>query len=407
MQKNRNLLTQNERIGNYLTNVAYFNAGGAKEIRINNLQEWFMKKVKSYRKEMLKIQYNDFYRNTLFKIILYILIAIQSFIVLYLLSIKYISGEISIADFTLYFSAITSLTKVLSLFCEQFNNYNKQILNIKDYNKLNMLKASENNGVIDKPIYLQNINNIEIIFKNVFFAYPNSSTNILNNINIKITDKEKLVIVGKNGAGKSTFIKLLCKLYRPSNGIITLNGIDIWNIPNSQYYKNIAAVFQDYENFAFSIIDNITISDYPNKEKLNKIFSQLKINNFNNELNTYITKLFSQNGKDFSGGESQKIIIARALYKNTPLLILDEPTSSLDAKAENEIYTNFLNLSQNKTTIFISHRLAISNIADHIAVFDKGKIVEYGNHNELMKQNGLYKQMYEKQSKPYINSETI
>ena len=410
-KKMRILSAKNERIGNYLTGFAYFNQGGAKELRVNNLQDWFMGKIKGFRGEMVMLQYKDFRRYALFEIITATVAASQSFIVLYILSCMYIDSGISIADFTMYFTAVASLTAALSALTEQIGSYNGQVLNMGDYKKLIDLNIEENNGIVGKAVRFGLLSKIEIAFDNVSFKYPDTEHKVLENINIKITDKEKLVIVGLNGAGKTTFIKLLCKFYRPTAGRITLNGIDIWSIPNNEYYRIIAAVFQDYTNFAFSLAENITVSASGDTGKAAEIFGGLGMNNFIENLpdglDTCLTKNFSQSGIELSGGEGQKLAIARAIYKNAPVLILDEPTASLDAKAESEIYEDFFNMSRNKTAIFISHRLAASTVADNIAVFADGKIAEYGSHGVLMKQNGLYAKMYRKQSKPYIDVESI
>jgi ABC-type multidrug transport system fused ATPase/permease subunit len=214
-----------------------------------------------------------------------------------------------------------------------------------------------------------------------------------------------------NGAGKSTFIKLLCKFYRPASGKITLNGVDIWDMPNEEYYKIISAVFQDFANLSFTLKENIAMNDNGDMDKIAEIIDGVglkeRIDELSNGYETYLTKSFDSGGIEFSGGQAQKIAIARAVYKNTPMLILDEPTANLDPKAEGEIYTDFFNMAKNKTTIFISHRLAASTIADNIAVFSDGKIAEYGSHNELMKQNGIYAEMYRKQSQQYTEEKVI
>jgi ABC-type multidrug transport system fused ATPase/permease subunit len=175
---------------------------------------------------------------------------------------------------------------------------------------------------------------IEFIFKDISFTYPNTDKQILDNVNIKISDKEKLVIVGMNGAGKSTFIKLLCKFYRPTSGIITLNGVDIWDISNDEYYKIISAVFQDFANLSFTFKENIFMNEDGDMEKIAEIINGVGLKERIDELpkgcDTYLTKSFDNDGIEFSGGQAQKIAIARAIYKDTPVLILDEPTANLD-----------------------------------------------------------------------------
>lgn len=416
-RKARYLSAQNDRVGNYLIRMTYFDEGSAKEIRVNNLHNWFMSKIKAFRSEMLSIQYKDFAKHTLFEIIMLIILALQSFLVLWTLSREYIADLITIADFTMLFTSVMTLTGVMSGITEQLMNYNQQVLNFEDFTKLLDISKEGNNGVIgdasriddNKAWYKQTLpqhayGNVEIAFHNVTFTYPNTEKVILDDINISIRNREKLVVVGLNGAGKSTFIKLLCKFYKPIRGIITVNGIDIWTIPNRDYYKLIAAVFQDYSNFAFSIAENVTLNDdYTNAINLLQMVG-LKdyIEKLPEGACTNITKQFASSGVELSGGQGQKLAIARAIYKNAPILILDEPTASLDIMAEKVIYNDFFGIAKDKTTIFISHRLAASTLADNIAVFEAGKIVEYGSHSQLMGYDGLYTAMYRKQSNPYV-----
>ena len=403
-KKIRTLEAKNSRLGEYLYQAAY-SEGGAKEIRLNNMQKWYMDKVTIYRNTMLKLQFGGFKRYTLHNIIMAILIAFQSFVILWFLSSRYMDNIISIAEFTMYFSAVVALTAGLSSISEQLGNYKRQVLNVTDYKNFMKLIDFKNHAEF------VSLCKTEIIFKNVSFTYPNTDRQILDNINIKISNKEKLVVVGANGAGKSTFIKLLCKFYRPTSGIIMLNGIDIWDIPNDKYYKLISAVFQDFANLSFTLKENISMDESIDTGKLSEIINGVGLNECVRELSngydTYLSRSFDSGGVELSGGQAQKIAIARAVYKDTPVLILDEPTASLDPKAESEIYTDFFNMAQNKTTIFISHRLAASTIADKIAVFFDGKITEYGSHNDLIRLNGIYAEMYRKQSQQYIDEKKI
>ena len=330
--------------------------------------------------------------------------AISSFYILWSLSVYYINKVISIADFTLYFSTITAMSSTLGIITDLVAEYNKQLKNSADFKKLKFLSEQNDDKLLSGVSPFIVPTDIEINFSDVWFKYPGCDCYVLRNINIKISDREKLVIVGYNGSGKSTFIKLLCKFYRPSSGKITLNGKDIWEIPNEQYYRILGAVFQDFALLAFTISENITMSE--NDENISDVLEKSGLSEFIANLNdgekTYISKKYSSKGIELSGGQGQKIALARALYKNAPVLILDEPTASLDVKAESELYENFMKTAFDKTAIFISHRLAASQIADHIAVFSNGKIVEYGTHKELIAKNGLYAEMFEKQRKPYI-----
>ena len=246
-------------------------------------------------------------------------------------------------------------------------------------------------------------------FKNVSFKYPRSKEFTLKNISIKINEGEKLSVVGLNGAGKTTFIKLLARLYDPTEGEILLNGVNINEYDYDEYMKLLSVVFQDFKLMSFSIKENIALNDF-NKVKDEEIEEVLIKSGFGKDLeklpkgiNTPIYKNFDEGGIEFSGGQAQKLAIARAVYKDAPIVILDEPTAALDPKAEYEIYSKFNELIGKKTTIYISHRLSSCRFCDNIAVFQKGKLIQYGTHDELVKDKGNeYETMYSAQAQYYV-----
>lgn len=404
-QKSRTLEAENNRNGDYLNYISYFNEGAEKEIRLNNLQNRFMQKVAKYRNTMLGIEYKEYKRSALSGILMAVLVGVQTFLLLWILSQRYIGGVISIADFTMYFSAVTMLSAQLSSVSDKIGRYNRQALDIAEYNKL-LTAVKENYSEESSDESVPASEETEIVFHDVSFAYPNTDKTVLNHINITISDREKLVIVGENGSGKSTFIKLLCKFYRPTAGKITLNGVDIWDIPNDSYFQTISAVFQDFKNFSFTVRENITMSESGDDKAVDKAVETTGltecVEKLPNGLDTYLTRQFDTDGTELSGGQAQKLAIARAMYKGSPILVLDEPTANLDPKAESDIYMDLFSAANDKTTIFISHRLAASSVADKIAVFCEGKIIEYGTHDSLMAQNGSYSEMYRKQSREYI-----
>ena len=399
-KKRRREYAANDRIGSYLDSTAYFNQGAAKELRFNNLKNWFMSKIKGYRTEMLRLQYGDFRQYALFESITAIIMAAQSFVILSMLAARVIDGTIGIADFTMYFSAVSTLTVTLSAIVGSIGEYNRQQLYLSDFDTL-----SENQE-INKEHFQKEISDFDIVFENVSFAYPNTKNFVLENINIRISAGEKLSVVGKNGAGKSTFIKLLCRFYRPTCGKITIGGVDIWEIESAQYNKLISAVFQDYQNFSFTIKENVSMGQ--SAENVDEILSDIGLDKLIEKLpegtDTYLTRNFSSTGVELSGGEGQKLAIARAVYKNSPILILDEPTAALDPKAESEIYDSFFKVAKGKTTIFISHRLASSTVADKIAYFENGRITEYSSHTDLMKDPKEYAKMFDLQRKSYVEN---
>ena len=244
----------------------------------------------------------------------------------------------------------------------------------------------------------------EIEFRHVSFAYPKTDRKVLDDVSIKIAPGEHLSIVGLNGAGKTTFIKLLCRLYDPTEGEILVDGVDIREYDYVQYMQQFAPVFQDFRLFAFSVKENIAFSD--SDADVTALTDRVGLHDFVDGLEkgteTNIFKFFDEEGVEPSGGEQQKIAIARALYKDAPVVILDEPTAALDPIAEYEIYRQFNSLVGGKSAFYISHRLSSCQFCDKIAVFSDGHIAEYGTHAELERiEGGLYAQMFEAQAKYY------
>ena len=244
----------------------------------------------------------------------------------------------------------------------------------------------------------------EIEFRHVSFAYPKTDRKVLDDVSIKIAPGEHLSIVGLNGAGKTTFIKLLCRLYDPTEGEILVDGVDIREYDYVQYMQQFAPVFQDFRLFAFSVKENIAFSD--SDADVSALTDRVGLHDFVEGLekgtDTNIFKFFDEGGVEPSGGEQQKIAIARALYKDAPVVILDEPTAALDPIAEYEIYRQFNSLVGGKSAFYISHRLSSCQFCDKIAVFSDGHIAEYGTHAELERiEGGLYAQMFEAQAKYY------
>jgi len=247
----------------------------------------------------------------------------------------------------------------------------------------------------------------EIGFDNVSFFYPNTDVDVLKNINVHIKDGEKIAVIGENGSGKSTFISLLCGMFDPKDGHINIGGFPLSENPTSAR-EAISVVFQDFACYETSLRENITVSDKERNLSNDEIMELLKKINVNDVIDEQPNGLdelvgsFSEKANNLSGGQWQKISIARAAYRNNAkIMILDEPTSALDPVAEAQLYRNFTDLTGDKTTILISHRLGITAIVDRILVFKDGRIIEDGSHKELMTQNGHYAEMYRSQAQWY------
>ncbi len=244
-----------------------------------------------------------------------------------------------------------------------------------------------------------------IEFSNVFFTYPASDTETIRNMSFKVNKGEDIVIVGENGAGKTTAIKLLCGLYYPSEGDILINGRSSKEFSSDSYFDLFSAVFQDYCFVPMTIAENITAEQSYDKERLFAAFDKAgitdKINSLSEKENTLMVKDVYKNAADFSGGEKQKLLLAKAVYKNAPVLILDEPTAALDPISENELYLKYNELTEDKISFFISHRLSSTRFCDRILFIKDGAVAESGTHEELMAKKGAYYRMYQTQSMYY------
>lgn len=245
-----------------------------------------------------------------------------------------------------------------------------------------------------------------IEFRNVSFTYPNTEVKVLKNVSIVLKQGEHLSVVGLNGAGKTTFIKLLCRLYDVDSGEILLDGINIKEYDYEEYMRIFSVVFQDFKLLAFSARENVVLDSHVQDDEIMRIVKmsglEQKIRELPNGLDTILFKQFDENGIEPSGGEQQKLAIARALYKNAPIVILDEPTAALDPVAEYEIYRQFNALVGGKTAVYISHRLSSCKFCDRIAVFSDGTIKELGTHEELVSLNGgIYAEMFAAQAQYY------
>lgn len=331
-------------------------------------------------------------------------------VILYLLiGIEVILGKISIAIFSYTVTAIKSLSNAISGFVDSYNQIYNNSLYINDYHKLKKLEEDDSDSKRDEVDY-SNIENVKIEFKNVSYRYYKQEGLALDNVSFTIENGKRLALVGENGAGKTTIVKLLCGYYHPISGEILINGKNIETIKRKSLNKLIAPVFQENNIYSLTVKENITMvnSDIDNEyyDEV-KVISGIdkKIEELDKKDDAIINRDIYKEGIDLSGGERQKIDIARSTYKNSPLLILDEPTSNLDAFAERFFYDNLDKIIKNHSSIFISHRLSSSKFCDEIIVLEKGKIVESGTHKELMELNGKYANLFSVQAELYNDNE--
>lgn len=320
-----------------------------------------------------------------------------------LLGIMALKRVISVGSICLYAGCITN-------FLWHFQKWNQQVsllkMNtkyVKQYLDFMDIKNKKYEGTL--PVEKRDDDKFMIEFENVSFHYPGSKKNVLENFSIRFNIGERLAVVGRNGSGKTTFIKLLCRLYDPTEGRILLNGIDIKKYDYKEYLSLFSVVFQDFQIPAFTLGQAVAASQEYDEEHVNDAVKKAGLSSlaarmpYGNE--TYLTKEFDKTGVNISGGEAQKLAIARALYHDTPFVILDEPTAALDPIAEYEVYAKFDELIGTKTAVYISHRLSSCQFCNDILVIDDGKAVQRGSHEKLIDEEGLYAKLWKTQAKYY------
>ncbi|MDO4167786.1 MAG: ABC transporter ATP-binding protein, partial [Eubacteriales bacterium] len=325
-------------------------------------------------------------------------------LIYFMLGILVLKKGITIGNVCLYAGCV-------SMFLEHFRYWILQITLLADNTKyvkmyFDFLDIQNKKYEGSLPVEKRDDDQFTIEFRNVSFRYPGSNVDVLKNFSIQFKIGERLAVVGKNGSGKTTFIKLLCRLYDPTEGEILLNGIDIRKYDYAEYLSLFSVVFQDFKIPAFSIGQNVAAAMEYDEERvtaaLKKVGLTERLKHLPQDLDTPLYKDFDQEGVDISGGEAQKIAIARALYHDTPFVILDEPTAALDPLAEYEIYSHFDELVGTKTAVYISHRLSSCQFCNDILVIDGGKAVQRGNHDALVKDHeGLYYTLWNTQAQYY------
>lgn len=322
---------------------------------------------------------------------------------------KAVQGSITAGEFVMYFGAVAGFSSFVGNIIHdmlELGNAAKKADDIRKYFDLPDEQMDDGEGTKELKIPL------EIEFRDVSFSYKSDDEDrenlkIFEHFNLKINSGEKIALVGVNGAGKTTLVKLLTGMYEPDEGCILINGIDRNRFARSEFYKLFSVVFQEYFILPFKISENVSLKravdadDEKVLDALEKAGLKQYFDSRNITPERYITKSMHKNGIELSEGQNQRLLLARALYKDAPVLVLDEPTAALDPIAESEIYNSYVKYTDKKTAIFISHRFASTRFSDRIIMLEKGKVIEQGTHEELMQMNGRYAQMFEVQSSYY------
>lgn len=325
------------------------------------------------------------------------------FLVYAFAGLKASAGVITIGSVVTYTASILRVTDAVGLLTYRLGGMKRNAPYVHDYLEFMGLGKRKYEGTI--PMEKRRDNRFKVDFEHVSFKYPGSEQYVIKDLNLSFVIGEKMAIVGKNGSGKTTFIKLLCRLYDVTEGCIKVNGIDIRKYDYAEYCRLFSVVFQDFKMFAFPLGENIAASEAVDKEKaidaLNRAGLGERFATLPEGLDTYVGKEYDESGVNFSGGEKQKLAIARAIYKDAPFVIMDEPTAALDPESECEVFEGFDRMVGKKTALYISHRLASCRFCEDILVFDKGQVIQRGSHEELEQQEGLYKELWDAQAKYY------
>jgi len=403
-----NNLDSNRNFGYLFFRISY-NYECGKDIRLYQAQHMLKEKIDDYVGPDIQVSVNEFVKPNIkhFSILAAVNAVLLTAVYLFIVLKAYI-GAITVGSIFIQINAIMRFYQAIAALIQQYTMFKVS----SEYFGLSIrffgLPETTQHG--SEHIRLERYQDYVFEFHDVSFHYPNSEAQVLEHVNLTLRKGERLAVVGMNGAGKTTLIKLLCRFYQPTAGVITLNGVDIQEFDYNDYIDLFSVVFQDFTLFSFALDQNIAASEHPDKARLEQSMRTAGLDALVSELNGDYTvplgKQFDENGRDFSGGEKQKIAIARALYKDAPVVVLDEPTAALDPITEFEVYSRFNELVGEKACVFISHRLSSCRFCHNIAVFDGGKLVQFGSHADLLnEQDGKYKELWTAQAKHYVGEE--
>lgn len=384
----------------YRTSHDFF---AGKDVRLYGLSDWFARITAGVMQSLVKVQ-NKYLRVSFTVTTGRALISMLRDLAAYFFLIAAVLNEsITVSDFIFYFGIVTGFSGYISLLLYQLRALKQCALECQKYREF-VQRPQE--GAADKPDLITD-GACSIEFQDVGFRYPDAETQTIHNMSFSVRPGENIAIVGENGAGKTTAIKLLCGLYAPGSGKILVNGRDIKDYSQKSIFDLFSVVFQDYHFLPLSVEKNISLQSEDEidharvAQVLQKAGMKEKIDSLPQGAASHMDKTIYKDAVDFSGGEKQKLLLARALYKDAPILVLDEPTAALDPIAENELYLQYSALSKGKTSFFISHRLSSTRFCDRILFIADGTVAEVGTHEELMAKKGRYYRMYQLQSYYY------
>ena len=386
----------------YLLMHVFCNIDAGKVIRLYDMGDMLKENYRRYMDIARPVYVKMCKSERAFHLLNTALAGVSSIYAYLLVLLKVMAGAVSIGSFTQYVGALAAFQNDISRILYSSRRVRRMVNYLGHFLDFLALK-SPHTGTI--PTEKRQDHVYEIEFHPVSFAYPGSTEPVLKDLSCKLTLKHKMAVVGLNGAGKTTFIKLLCRLYDPTEGYITLNGVDIRKYDYRQYQALFGVVFQDFQLFPFPVGQNVAASLHFDEERLWRCLEQAgvadRVRAMGQKLETPISAV-DEAGENVSGGEAQKLAIARALYKDAPFVVLDEPTAALDPLSEYEIYSRFDELVRDKTSIYISHRMSSCRFCQDILVFQEGRLVERGSHETLLEAKGLYASLWNAQAQYYV-----
>ncbi len=378
----------------------------AKDIRMFNLREWLTEKFRTEKKTKYEAQKTNEKIWLSCSIFTNLCFAASQLIVYGWLLYKISRGEMTIGNFSLYAASSTTFYSYVIRIMDSIADLLQRSREVDDWRSFLDMDGGNPDEGKDVPQY----DSYEFEFRNVSFKYPKAENYALKNLSLTLRSGSRLAVVGLNGAGKSTFIKLLLRLYEPTEGEILLNGVNVQEYSKTSYYRIFSPVFQEVNLFAFPLAENVSMKSPDSTDKvlsekcLEKSGFGEKLKELPKGVDTEILKVIYDDGTDLSGGEKQKLALARALYKDAPVVILDEPTAALDALAESKLYSDFDKLIGGKTAVYISHRLSSTQFCSEVAMFMNGEMAELGTHRELLEKGGAYAEMFRIQAQYYVDS---
>lgn len=402
------LMSEEIRKTEYITNQASSLAAG-KDIRLFQMATWFMKEYRQSVKKIGKVSaatQNWYFTGNAAEVLFAFIRNSAAYIFLIILVLD---RKIEIAELVFYIAVVNGCSVYLNGIIKCMNSFGIISMHFGFLRRFMEIKSkwSDSSGLGTDKINEIKKGTVEIELRNVTFTFPASEKQILKNFNLTLKAGEKLALIGLNGAGKTTIVKLLCGFYQPDSGQVLVNGIDRKKFSREEYYSLVAVLFQDNIMLPITLKENIASlsSDKINNNKLEKVLEEAdaleKYKQLKKKGNSLLVKEINCEAVEFSGGEKQKFLFARALYKEAPFIILDEPTAALDPVAEKNLYMNFEKAMSGKTVLFISHRLSSTRFCDRIVLLENGEIAETGTHTELIRKKGKYCKLYNIQSKYY------